>query len=260
MNVFILTDLEGIPYVDDIECMGTSPEKYRNACRHLTNTLNAAIQSCFENGADHVYYLDGHGGGGNIRPEDIDPRSTRCSIAEWQMLLQKGELDCQIELGAHARAGKLGGFLDHTITSKAWFSHKVNGVEMSELSLHALLCAQYAVPVVACIGDEAACEQAKEYIPDIYTGAVKKADKRNMAHTYENCENIIVSTIQEALNNYDGVSFFRMQFPAQVELTFYRTDMCDEVYEKAPESVERVNARTLRKTIPRLSYYEELKF
>ena len=28
----------------------------------------------------------------------------------------------------------------------------------------------------------------------------------------------------------------------------------------APESVERVNARTLRKTIPRLSYYEELKF
>ena len=102
------------------------------------------------------------------------------------MLLQNGELDCQIELGAHARAGTLGGFLDHTITSKAWFSHKVNGMEMSELSLHALLCAQYAVPVIACIGDEA--------------------------------------------------------------------------YENAPENVERVNARTLRKTIPRLSYYEDLKF
>lgn len=260
MNVFILTDLEGIPYVDDIECMDTGSEKYRNACRYLTNTLNVAIQICFENGADRVYYLDGHGGGGNIRPEDIDPRGTRSSIAEWQMLLQNGELDCQIELGAHARAGTLGGFLDHTITSKAWFSHKVNGMEMSELSLHALLCAQYAVPVVACIGDEAACKQAKEYIPDIYTGAVKKADKRNRAHTYENCENIIVSTIQEALNSYEGVSLFHMHFPAQVELTFYRTDMCDEAYENAPESVERVNARTLRKTIPRLSYYEELKF
>ena len=260
MNVFLMTDLEGIPYVDDIDCMDISSSKYRVACQHLTNALNLAIRTCLESGAHKVYYLDGHGGGGNIDPKAIDPRGIHCSISQWQELLQSGMLDCQIELGSHARAGTLGGFLDHTISSKAWFSHKVNGMEMSELSLHALLCSQYSVPIIACIGDEAACEQAKEYIADIYTGAVKKAGKRNLAHTYENCESIIANTIRNALKNYHSVSFFHTHFPAQVELTFYRTDMCDEAYEKAPDTVERVNARTLRKTIEKLSVYADLKF
>lgn len=260
MNVFILTDLEGIPYVDDIECMDRGTDKYLDACRYLTDALNLTIKTCFENGADNVYYLDGHAGGGNVNPDDVDSRSKKCSIDKWQNLLQNGMIDCQIELGSHARAGTLYGFLDHTLTSKEWFSHKVNTIEMSELSLHALLCSQYSVPIIACIGDETACEQAKEYIPNIYTGAVKKAEKRNVSQTYENSDDIIVNTIKKALENYNGVSLFNTHFPASIELTFYRTDMCDEVYEKAHNNVERVNARTLRKTIEKLSFYEDLKF
>ena len=260
MNVFILTDLEGIPRVESIECMERGTQKYKDACDYLTDSLDLAVKTCFACGAENVYYLDGHGGGGNINVDEVDPRAVKCSIQEWQILLKSGRLDCQIELGAHTRAGTLGGFLDHTVTSKEWFSHKVNGREMSELSLHALLCTQYGVPVIACIGDEAACDQAKEYIPNIHTGAVKKASRRNDAKTYENADAIIVHTIEEALADREKVAFFHTDFPAVVELTFYRTDMCDDVYEKADEHVERADARTLRKTIEMLSCYEDLKF
>ena len=178
----------------------------------------------------------------------------------WEQLLSDGMIDCQIELGSHARAGTLNGFLDHTITSKQWFCHKVNGIEMSELSLHSLLCTKYGVPIVACIGDETACKQAKEYIPDIYVGAVKNALCRNFAEDYENADEILTQTITEALENYKSVSLFNLNKPLEIELTFYRTDMCDEIYKRCSESVLRVDARTLRKQINDFTKYADLRF
>ena len=191
MNVFLLTDLEGIAGVDDIEYMDRSGEKYARARGYLTHTINLAAETCFACGAETVSFLDGHGGGGNILEAEIDPRTHRCSIAEWQALLREGRIDCQIELGSHARAGTLNGFLDHTVSSRQWFCHKVNGREMSELSLHALLCGRYGVPIAGCIGDETACAQAAEYIPGIRAGAVKRASCRNQAETYPDADDVL---------------------------------------------------------------------
>jgi len=97
-----------------------------------------------------------------------------------------------IELGAHARAGTLNGFLDHTINVKKWFCYTINGSEMNELAMQAIFCAQFGVPVIAYTGDEIACEQAKEYIPEIITGAVKRAVGRNQAYSYEDADQILI--------------------------------------------------------------------
>lgn len=260
MNVFLLTDLEGIAGVLDIDYMDRMGEKYQIARGLLSESINLAVRTCFDCGANRVYYLDGHGGGGNVREELIDSRAQKCSISEWQELLRTGLIDCQIELGSHARAGTEGGFLDHTISSKTWFCHRVNGREMSELAMHALVCGAYGVPVVACIGDEGACRQAREYIPEIYTGAVKHADGRNQAVDYANADEILVATLRRALANYKSVEPYRIDTPVEVELTFYRTDMCEKALTKCNTPVERPNARTLRKRVERITCYEDLKF
>ena len=260
MNVFLLTDLEGIGGVTDIEFIDKTNPKYQTACRLLEESINEAVDACFASGADRVYYLDGHAGGGNVREEQIDRRAVKCDIAKWQELLQTGEIDCQIELGSHARAGTRGGFLDHTVSSKAWFCHRVNGREMSELSMHALVCGAYGVPVVACIGDETACEQAREYIPAIYTGALKRATCRNKAIGYEGASGILRRTVCEALANYQRVEPFFMEGDAVVELTFYRTDMCEKALDRCDETVRRVDARTLCRTVKSITKYEDLKF
>ena len=44
------------------------------------------------------------------------------------------------------------------------------------------------------------------------------------------------------------------------ELTFYRTDMCEEALAIADKHTERVEARTLRKMIPFAEHYRELLF
>lgn len=260
MNVFILTDLEGIKGVNDIGYMDRNTEEYKQACRNLTDTINRAIATCYECGADQVFYMDGHGGGRNVDFSDIDKRAVHYNVREWVDLLKTGAVDCQIELGCHARPGTLNGFLDHTLSSASIFRVMVNGKEMSELGLHAILCGKYNVPLIACVGDEAACSQSKEYVPEIHAGAVKIAYGRNRSETYENADEILEETIRRALADYKNISCFHVQEPAEVEVTFYRTDMCDRSFERCSDCAERVDARTLRTTVSCIRDYEDLKF
>lgn len=260
MNVFILTDLEGVAKIDSISQMEREGAEYEISRNHLTESLNLAIDTCVKNGAEKVYYLDGHAGGGNVFEQAVDKRAEKCSIDKWQELLRDGKVDCQMEIGSHAKAGTLGGFLDHTLSSKSIFYIKINGVEMSELSLHAILCGKYNVPVVAVTGDEASCNQAKEFIPDICAGVVKKAVKRNEAITIENADEILVETIEKALKNYKNISVFKVSEPAEIEVCYYRSDMCDEIYEKHRDVANRKDARTITKTVEKIVKYDDLKF
>jgi len=260
MNLFILTDLEGISGVTDIEFMDKNTAKYAAACKYLTKSINLTVSAAFDAGADKVYYLDGHGGGGNVNESDVDERAVKCDIYQWQEVIRSGEIDCQIEIGAHARAGTVGGFLDHTFSSKSIFSYKVNGVEISEYAAHALFCSTYKVPIIACIGDETACRQAKDYNPTIFTGAVKRATVRNYSTDFDNADEILVETVKEAIKNYKSVSLFDLGSPYTVEVTFYRTDMCEQALANAKPGVTRIDARTIAKTVDRIERYYDLRF
>ena len=257
LNVFIITDLEGIAGVDDIADIDRTSARFATAREKLTDSINLAVLACFEAGATAVYYMDGHGGGGNVYAEKIDVRAELCTVARWEELLRGGEIDCQIELGSHARAGTVYGFLDHTISSKQNYYIKHNGREMSEFALQATLCARYGVPLCAVIGDRAACLQAREYVPNVFVGALKEANCRNHASSYENADEILTDTVKAALAGYREVSLIAVKEPLTVEQAYYRTDMCEDAMARSPKA-RRVDARTLEKTIERISLYADL--
>lgn len=264
MNIYIRTDIEGIPGItsmDDIIPRGT--EAYEKSCRKLEQTLNWVIEACYENGADTVYYRDGHGGGGNIKAENIDPRAVKLEGVTWVDLAREGKFDCCLDVGTHARAGTLGGFLDHTFRSKSIFEYALNGKPCSELTFIAAILGFYDVPCVLCIGDRVACEQAKEDIPEIRTAVVKEGTERNLCHDLPNVEQIIKEATADALKNYRNIPPYKLSFPITVQQTYYRTDMADVVYARSVEngkSVERVDARTLRMTVPEFNSYYDLRF
>ena len=261
MRVFLMTDLEGIAGVESIEQMDRAGAHYADICRKLEQSINAAVDTCFQNGANTVYYLDGHGGGGNVLPENIDPRAIRCKdVHVWSDLVRQRAFDCQLELGAHARAGSVGGFLDHTLNSKQLFCVKHNGVEMSEVSLHATLCAKYGIPVVGVTGCETACVQAKQYIPGIVTGAVKVAYCRNVAKTYETAEQILRNAVASGLQNWKGIPLISYAEPLTVEQIYYRSDFCEEKLATCGSETKRMDARTLQKTVNEIRTYGDLKF
>lgn len=260
MNILLITDLEGVPGVTDIDFVNTENEKYQKAKLYLTECINKTGDFCLKYGAEKVYFFDGHGGPkmNNVIDEITDSRLIKTDADGWQNLAKEGKIDACIELGSHARAGTTGGFLDHTINSRTVFTHKLNGKEQSELSLHAYFLGEYGIPTVGCIGDKAACEQAKEYIPEIYTAVVKTAKARNFCTDTENPYEAIEDMVRNIFKGERNIEPLKISKPITVEITYYRTDMCEGTLERTSD-VERVDARTLRKISNTLESFTDLK-
>ena len=260
MNVFILTDVEGLPEIDSIDCMDRESEAYARTRRQLTDTVNLAASVCRDCGAERIWYLDGHAGGGNILAEEVVSFARQVDLAGWQELIRTGQIDCQLELGCHARAGTVGGFLDHTFNSRRYFSLTVNGREFSELAVHAAFCGAFGVPIVFCSGDETACRQAHEYVPDIVTAPIKQAAERNVCTLYDQPFERIADGIRQALSAHKTIPPMVLPLPIEIKLTYYRTDYCEEALARAENGVLRVDARTLKKTVTKIRCYDDLRF
>lgn len=260
MNVFLFTDVEGLPGISAMEQIDRTGESYSAVRENITDCIIKTADFCLANGAETVYYLDGHAGGGNVYPDRIT-NAVKIDKHMCAELLAAGKIDCMMEIGNHARAGTVGGFLDHTMNSGTVFAYKIDGVEQSELSLHALVCAAYGVPTVMCCGDVAACVQAKEYIPDIVAAPVKKASVRNSCECFENAYEIIEAAVKQALGNYKSIKL--MECPvanAEVEITYYRTDMCEAAMQKASCDYVRKDARTLVKKLGKITDFSCYSF
>ena len=259
MNILLITDLEGVPGVTDIDFMDTENEKYQKAKLYLTECINKTGDFCLEYGAEKVYFFDGHGGPkmNNVIDEITDSRLIKTDADGWQNLAKEGKIDACIELGSHARAGTVGGFLDHTMSSKVIFTHRINGEEQSELSLHALFLGEFDIPTVCCIGDKAACDQAKEYISGIVCAPIKTATQRNTCTDEKNPYDIIECAVKEALSSINIIKPIKAKKPIKAEVTYYRTDMCEGVLVGKTDT-ERVDARTLRKVSRTIEKFSDL--
>ncbi len=246
MKVFIMTDLEGVSLAPDEGLWDESTEAYAHACRRLMADLNAAVRACFDAGADAVSVYDGHGPGGFV-PELLDSR------AVWEKDYGPAVFaDCEafVVIGGHAMAGTPNAFLDHTQSSKNWFSYRVNGVEYGELGQDAAYCGAYGIPVVALSGDYAACVEAEALIPGIRTASVKTATGRYHADCLpgEEAERLIYEAVLEGVRRRGEIAPFRFTLPAEMRVTYTYTHVCESVLANNP-TLTRIDGRTVGKTI-----------
>jgi len=254
-KVIICTDLEGISLVDTVDMM--SGEGYIFACRRLEADLNAAIAGCFDAGADAVWYIDGHGGGKNLDPDNIDPRATKILDFNAPDLFK----DCiaYLEIGLHAKAGTQNAFLDHTQSSVNVHDYCINGVAYGEFAQGAAYCGAYGVPFVMVSGDKAACEEASALVPGIACAVVKEAQGRNKAVCIEGKEAEI--RIREAacdgVRRASEIHPWTISCPAEIRFHFHHTWYCDSVADSLPHW-KRVDGRTLVKTVDQVVTYRDL--
>ncbi len=261
MTVYIITDLEGASGVDRMEQVGEEgTEGHRYAKKRLTADLNAAIAGCFDGGADKVWIFDGHGSGGLVY-EDIDKRALIPQDRyQWEEVVINGEIDLFMEVGAHAMAGTQNGFLDHTQNSRQWYNYYVNGRKMGETGQLALFAGAYDIPFCMLAGDEAACVEAKALLGDIETAVVKYGIGRNQAklEPLEVAEQRIRDAAKTAMQRALAGEFkpYKPIMPLEIKLELYRSDFCDEKAKQ--DNVERLDARTLRKTVTEIVHYRDI--
>jgi D-amino peptidase len=248
MRIYIHTDLEGVSGIDSAEMIERAGPRYRRCCELLMADVNAAVDGAFKGGADQVVVLDSHGGGDNFILELLDPRAqndTRPNGRWWGTL--DGSCQGTFFVGAHAMAGTLNAFLDHTQSSVTWHDYFVNGRRMGELAQWAIVAGNWGVPMLMVSGDEAACAEAREFFDPVETAVVKQGIGRNRAEPVDATEarSRISDAARRAVALVGRARPLIPSKPMEVILEYNRTDYCDAVMGRP--GIERLDARTIRK-------------
>ena len=257
MNIVIVTDMEGIAGLDLWEMSKPSiPEEYAKGVVCLEADTNAAVKGFFDGGADNVYVVDGHMSGHNMNPERIDKRAKVIRL-EWQDLLKEGKIDACALVGMHAMAGAENAFIDHTQSEARWFDYSINGISCGELVQLAAFAGAFGVPVIMASGDVAAEKEFRKFIGDkALFATVKKAIKRNVAITedVDRSRESIYECAKNSIALIKDIKPYKVNLPAEVRVVFQRPDYCDD----AAERYERIDSRTVRKSVEKIESYFSL--
>jgi D-amino peptidase len=235
--------------------MDTKAENYHFSLERLMLDTNAAIEGCFEGGASEVYVCDGHGGGNNFIDEMLDKRAIKINCNLPPDLLK--QINAFMEVGAHAMPGTINGFLDHVQSSVSWHNYYVNGKKCGELAQLGIYAGLNNIPFVMVSGDEAACVEAKQFFGDIACAAVKYGIGRNKARLVNLDEALIriKNASKQGVGLIGNIKPYKPLLPLEIKVEFNRSDYCDAAENK---NNERLDARTLRKIVPKLNSYMDL--
>jgi D-amino peptidase len=168
-KVYISVDLEGIAGV--VANSQTSPTgaNYEWARKQMMAETNAAIEGAFAGGATEVVVNDSHGPQTNLRPDELDRRATLITGQPKPLGMTQGldsTFDAAIYIGYHAPGSTADAVHGHTF-SGALKVVRLNGKEVGEYGLNAMVAGHWGVPVVFIAGDRAAVEMARDFIPGV---------------------------------------------------------------------------------------------
>jgi D-amino peptidase len=184
MKILIACDMEGITGVTVSDHVNPSTAEYQRFRRLMTGDVNAAVTGAFEAGADELTVTDGHWFGTNILIEELDPRARLNTGGPSPLAMVQGVdagVDAAFFVGYHARAGSQNAILDHTWSSSKLANVWLNDMLVGETGLNSSLCGHFNVPVLLVTGDQAVGEEARVWLTDVTTVAVKQASGRHAA-------------------------------------------------------------------------------
>jgi D-amino peptidase len=249
LKVYVSADMEGIWGVVHGDHTGAANADYQHARKWMAEDVRAVVDGLFEAGATEVVVNDSHGGMRNILAEDFHPRASHISGTPKPLLMMEGvdaTFAACVFVGYHARAGTAAAVLDHTISSAAVRSIRINGMELPELGINAAVAGFFGVPVVMVTGDTATCRQAKEILgPETVAVAVKEGIGRTAARMFprEEVLRALREGAKEALGKRTKAVPFKLGPPLNFELEL-QTSAMTELPLLVPQ-VKRLGARAV---------------
>lgn len=172
MKVFIVTDLEGVS-----GCTGggygfkLSPETSSRYHRLMLGEINAVVEGCVQAGAVEIIVGEAH----PIDLENLHPVAKLARGIPWQECPMLRNFDAVLFVGQHARSNLSKAVRSHTGSSKSIIGFWINERPAGELAYISGLFGEKQVSVIFLSGDDTACREAEEWIPEIVTVTVEEA-------------------------------------------------------------------------------------
>ncbi len=222
--VYISVDMEGVAGITDPQQVRRGEPDYEWARLLMTREASAAVGGALTAGATTVVVNDAHGDNRNILPAELHPAAellTGSPKPGGGMMKGVDEgFDVALLVGYHARAGTLGGNLNHTVSSAAFADVRVNGAPWSEADLNCAIAGEHAVPVALFTGDDVACRQFHERHPASDVTVTKTAYSSTVVrslHPAVACERISRSAAT-AVEGWTSIAPYRPQPPFALEV------------------------------------------
>lgn len=220
MKIYIFCDLEGISgiygttYV--LEASGR-PDHLAKGREYMAADINACIEGCFQAGATEVVVRDGHGAGANVTRSMIDDRATLvCGQTPGIRFAEFENSDGIILLGYHAMAGTAAAVMEHTFSSKTIQNIAINGRNVGEIYIDAIIAGDYGVPVLMVAGDDKTCKEATEFLgEDVVTCQTKKGTAVSGAimPSLEATHKLITEKTIEAVKKLGKIAPTKVDYP-----------------------------------------------
>jgi D-amino peptidase len=203
---------------------------YVRMCKLLTQDVNAAIDGAYEAGATEVLVNDAHGSMTNILIEELDERASLISGSNKQLLQMEGidgSFDAAFFIGYHAHEGHDDAVMNHTIFGGAVTEIKRNGTVVGETAINAGIAGAFGVPVVLAVGDQILCAEARSFLGDIETVAVKEAIDRFAAKLLspKRSQALIKEAAKRALLRLSEMHPHQIEGPIEFQITTKLTSM-----------------------------------
>ncbi|MFA4639551.1 M55 family metallopeptidase [Pyrococcus kukulkanii] len=182
MKAFISVDLEGLPYIVSREHLFVKGALYNEARKVATRIVRAVAEELHAQEFEEVVVADSHGPMVNVIPEEMPDfvSLVRGFPRPLSMVAFAKGSDLAIFLGYHAKAGTSYATFDHTYSGATIDRITINGIEVSECLMNAMLLGEWEIPVGLVAGDEA-LKKDLELLPWAEFVTLKKASGRYSA-------------------------------------------------------------------------------
>jgi len=248
MKIYIMTDLEGPSGVNGrADSIGNKIINEAAAGRLLTEEVNACVEGLVRAGADEIIVWDGHGGSNSIDIAALHPAASLATLGSpiLQINLLDASYDAAIQLGAHAFQGADNAYLNHTFWSHGTAGMWLNGKRIGEIGMQTLLAAYFRVPMILVSGDQAACDEAKDFIgKKVETVSTKKAISRYTAINKNplSVRRMLTEKTEQALKNIRKIPVIGMPASFELKYQFMCPNSADD-FEK--HGAERIDYQTV---------------
>jgi len=246
MKVYVLVDMEGGSGIHSFSLQTNRDSYYyKVAKRFVTQDTNAAIEGALAAGADEIAVWDSHGSG-TIDFELLDPRAKLIrgagAYSPWGM---DSSFDALFQVAQHSKARTSKGVLCHTYSSQDIIGMWLNGKEVGEMGIRAVIAGTFDISFVLETGDETACREAKKLVPEIETACVKwgyAQEAALMLHPKKSY-NLIKEKATRAIKRVGEISPLKFGPPYELKVRYVQEQKA--FLASSRTGVERVDSRTI---------------
>lgn len=249
MKIYISADFEGATGVVTPSHVLPDRGPEFEKMRHLwQGDIHAMIDGALEAGAKEFLVNEAHFEMTYLLPESL-PSFVRYIQGHVKPDFHMCGIDSSFDgafLLTHSGAGiSPTAVLSHTWLAKDIYAVRLNGSQVGEMHMNAVLAGYYGVPVAMVVGDAQTCKEAQEFLGNVVCVATKEGIDRFSAKLIppEESRTLIRNGAKEAVLNLRSFKPKRLIPPIRLEIDFTGPTMAT-ICSFIP-GVERIGPRTI---------------